>query len=184
MKKRTHTLRNALIALIVIALAVGGIYAWLHATGETSGPARDQAGAQPAPGSYADASHGFSFKVPDGYSVRAFTDSTSDPAKDFVVVQDTAGQGVQIAVTPFEDAKELTAEMIKNDIPDMKVADARAVDVGDGYTGIAFASDNAAYGGDSREIWFVYHGALYQLSTYARSQSLLEQVFGTWRFTK
>lgn len=46
-----------------------------------------------------------------------------------------------------------------------------------------FQSDNPAFDGASREVWFVYNDYLYQISAYAEFDEFLKELFGTWQFT-
>ena len=64
----------------------------------------------------------------------------------------------------------------------MKVIDDQILEIGNNYKGVAFRSDNAAFDGDSREVWFVFKGNLFQISTYARLDPLLKAMFATWKF--
>ena len=72
--------------------------------------------------------------------------------------------------------------MIEKDIPDLLITDAQTVEIGDNYKGLAFKSDNSAFGGASREVWFVFRNNLYQISTYEKFDELLKKVFSTWVF--
>ncbi len=45
-------------------------------------------------------------------------------------------------------------------------------------------SDNPAFAGASREVWFVFNTNLYQISTYTEFDELLKGLFGTWQFNK
>jgi hypothetical protein len=115
-----------------------------------------------------------------------------------ILLQDQKGDGIQILVTPYDDVKVFTADMIRTAIPDMQISDVQTLEIGDpstssgqvSYKGVAFKSDNEAFGGDSREVWFVYpecnrgvcHPQLYQISTYARLDPLLKSLFATWEF--
>ena len=123
----------------------------------------------------------FSLGLPEGFAAQEFKEEGS--AGKSVVLQDAKGNGIQILVTPFpEDLRVLTAERVQADIPDMKITDVRPVEIGAEHTGIAFMSDNEAFGGASREVWFVFRGNLYQISTYARLDTLLKSMFATWKF--
>ena len=91
--------------------------------------------------------------------------------------------GVQIIVSPFsEDLHALTQDRIHQDVPDMKISEPQPVEIGANYTGLAFKSDNDAFNGASREVWFVLRGNLYQISTYDRLDPLLKKIFATWKF--
>jgi hypothetical protein len=100
-----------------------------------------------------------------------------------IVLQNSKGEGIQILVTPHQgDAKTLTADDVRSSIPDMQVTEEQEVEIGADYKGVAFKSDNDAFEGASREVWFFFRGNLYQISTYAYLDPLLKSMFGTWKF--
>lgn len=124
---------------------------------------------------YINEAHRFSFTTPPGYSVQE-TDT-------LVTVENATGEGIQILMTPIdEDIPVLTAERIRADIPDLVITDTEEVDIGDSRKGLAFKSGNEAFDGASREVWFVFNGYLYQISTYERLDPILKQLFSTWQF--
>ena len=125
---------------------------------------------------YENQIHGFSFKIPEGYTVRE-ADST-------ILIEDNKSNGVQILMTPIdEDIPVLTEDMIHADIPDMIISDTQTIEIGENRTGLAFKSDNEAFDGASREVWFVWNGFLYQISTYETLDPLLKSIFATWEFS-
>ncbi|OHA17848.1 MAG: hypothetical protein A2664_00080 [Candidatus Taylorbacteria bacterium RIFCSPHIGHO2_01_FULL_46_22b] len=132
---------------------------------------------------YNNPTYNFSFKHPKDFSVSSVS---SGDGGDAILVQNLAKNiGVQILVTPFDGGDvDITAEVIQGDIPDMKILDPQEVLVGNNRKGLAFMSDNEAFGGKSREVWFVYGGYLYQISTYADFDEFLKGLFSTWEFTK
>ncbi len=124
---------------------------------------------------YTNELYQFSFAAPEGYAVRE--------GDGVVFVEDKKGDGIQILITPIdEDITVMTVERINADIPDMRITDTEPVEIGDARTGLAFKSDNEAFDGASREVWFVYGGYLYQISTYERLDPVLKQLFSTWEF--
>lgn len=129
---------------------------------------------------YANSSYGFSFKHPQDFAVSEL------PAEggEVVLIQNTAKNiGVQILISPFDGGEiDITADFIKAEIPDLKISQPQEVLVSLGRKGLAFMSDNEAFGGASREVWFVFGGNLYQISTYAELDGFLQGLFGTWEF--
>jgi hypothetical protein len=102
-----------------------------------------------------------------------------------VVVQDGKGNGFQVVIAPFDEVGSvLTKERVVADIPDLVITDVQDVELGAKGRGIAFKSNNEAFGGSSREVWFVFDGHLYQISTYIKNDPLLQAVLGTWQFKK
>lgn len=129
---------------------------------------------------YANNTFGFSFKHPHDFSVGSFKEGESTV---FLLQKAQAGQGVQIYITPIDETFDMTKERIRTDIPDMDVRDEQVVELGErSGKGLAFLSDNEAFGGNSREVWFVYKNNLYQISTYASLDALLREVLNTWQF--
>lgn len=129
---------------------------------------------------YENARFGFGLKMPEGFSTQEMPDSEGVST---IVLQNRKGQGIQILITPLQEApRELTEAMVRRDIPDMQVTDVQVVEVGEKHRGIAFLSDNEAFNGASREVWFFFRGNLYQISTYAHLDTLLQEMFATWQF--
>ena len=132
---------------------------------------------------YLNTSHSFSFKYPKDMKVENFKESEDSP--EVILVQNAnEGKGFQIVITPFDEdvGNKLSKERIKLDVPDLLVKDEQSILIGQNGEGLAFLSDNADFGGKSREVWFVFNGFLYQISTYAHLDPILQSVFSTWQF--
>lgn len=126
-------------------------------------------------GEYNNTTYKFTANIPAGFKVRSVN-------PDLLVIENAKSEGIQISIAPYNDISTLTVDMIKKDIPDMKITEAQEVEVGANYKGVAFKSDNPAFDGASREVWFVFKGNLYQISTYARMDDVLKSIFATWKF--
>lgn len=122
----------------------------------------------------------FSLKLPQGFTAAELPfDGDGTP----IVLQDVAGNGIQIYVREAEgNPRNLTEGQIRASIPDMQVSGAQVVEIGENNKGVAFMSDSPEFGGASREVWFYFGGNLYQVSTYARLDNLLQAMFGSWQF--
>jgi len=163
------------VALVIIA----GFFGWQYfaAQGPVDSPEVAEGPYQvpPMAGGYTNDVYRFSFSLPQSFSVREM--------EGVVVIENAAGDGVQVLITPIEeDIPNLTAEIIQTDIPDLAVREPEVVEIGEGRTGLAFLSDNEAFDGASREVWFVFGGSLYQISTYERLDPLVQAIFRTWEF--
>ena len=175
-----------IIACIVLLVAVG-VGVWYSVSkddAEGEGAAAEAAAPYEVPpiqDEYKNDEFRFSLGLPEGFAAQEFKEEGS--AGKSVVLQDAKGNGIQILITPYpDDTKIITADDVRADIPDMKVTDDQVVEIGNDYRGVAFMSDNEAFDGASREVWFVFRGNLYQISTYARLDSLLQSMFATWKF--
>ena len=128
---------------------------------------------------YRNSTYKFSLKMPEDFVAREVASEDIHT----ILLENKKGEGIQILISPFVDIRALTAEMIHKDLPDLKISDPQGVEIGNGYKGLAFKSDNPAFAGASREIWFVFYSNLYQISTYERFDDLLKGIFTTWKFT-
>lgn len=124
---------------------------------------------------------GFMFRYPSTYIVSSLS-FADDGIGDTIVVQNNQKSGFQVVISLFdEDITELTEARIRQDIFDMRMEEVAPMFLGNS-AGITFVSDNEAFDGASREVWFVYKGYLYQISTYVKDEPLLRSVLDTWRF--
>ena len=139
---------------------------------------------------YSDETYRFSFKYPEGFTVTVVplagkeggeTILVESPARPSSAGGPDKKVGIQMLISPGSNV-DITETMIQSDIPNMKVSDSQTVEIGPNRRGLAFMSDNPAFGGASREVWFMFNGNLYQISTYAEFDELLKGLFGTWIF--
>ncbi|MAF13679.1 MAG: hypothetical protein CMI53_02185, partial [Parcubacteria group bacterium] len=70
---------------------------------------------------------------------------------------------------------------VKRDLPNIIMEQLQEFLIGNGISGLAFISESESFG-TSREVWFVWDGNLFQISTYIESQDLLQEILRTWRF--
>lgn len=171
-------------AAVLLAAAACAYILFFHAAPASPGEALPPYTVPALSKDYKNDAYDFSLKMPADFSASEIQSEDSGGAT--VILQDQAGNGIQIVISPFDEdtgqAYILTQERILQDVPDMTITDAQVLEVGDKYKGLAFKSDNEAFGGASREVWFVFRGNLYQISTYERLDDLLKQVFQTWQF--
>lgn len=131
------------------------------------------------PKEYSNTTYKFSLKMPEEFTAREIKSENSNT----VLLENKKGQGIQITISPFDNTRVLTAEMIHADLPDFKIINSQTVKIEDGYEGISFQSDNPSFAGASSEIWFIFHSNLYQISTYSYFDDLLKNIFETWKFS-
>jgi hypothetical protein len=178
----------ALVVLVFVALVGSAVYISGHgsrlagvAHSSITATHANEYSAPPLTHIYQNDEYRFSLSTPDGFTTQEMPNDTSHGKT--ITLQNLQGDGIQIKVSPFlEDLHVLTADRVHADIPDMQITDVQPVEIGSNHTGIAFKSNNDAFGGASREVWFVFRGNLYQISTYARLDPLLQAMFGTWKF--
>ena len=128
---------------------------------------------------YTHPTHRFSFKYPAGFTVRTTTDETGE----LLVVQNAKSEGFQMHIQQMdEDITNITPELIKRDLPDIAINNPQEVILDGSGRGTAFLSDDPAFDGKSREVWFARNRVFYQITTYSKYDSLLKAVLETWEF--
>ncbi len=172
--------------IVVVSLLAGGVW-YTHGFGFLSKKAQDRSvdttvqnvPVPPLTETYRNDTFHFSFKYPAGYTVR----ETPSELATTILIERADHTGIQIYITPYKDTDTtITAERVQSDVPDMEVSDPQPIILGSQGEGLAFKSDNDDFGGDSREVWFVVAGRLYQISTYAAYDKVLQAIMGTWTF--
>ena len=123
---------------------------------------------------------GFSFEYPEGLTAGSFTDP--DSGAETITVQDAGKHvGFQVYVSAWQGTGSvITSSDVTSQLPQIGAHDFATLQVGD-VEALAFSASDPNFG-DSRQVWFVRGGALYQASTYLTQAALLEKVVGTWQW--
>jgi hypothetical protein len=88
--------------------------------------------------------------------------------------------GFEVYVTPYSGA-QITEQEFKLDEPSGVENQPTHVTI-DGVPATAFYGSNSAMG-DTREIWFIHGGLLYEVTTDKQLDSWLVPIMQTWQFT-
>jgi hypothetical protein len=91
-------------------------------------------------------------------------------------------EGLQIRIQKADEDIEITPERIATDIPDIALKDPQMFTLDGKARGTMFSSNDPAFNGASKEVWFVYKRDVYQVSSYLTYDELVKQILGTWRF--
>lgn len=131
---------------------------------------------------YTNMSLGFSFKYPAG--LKAGTETSQSTGSVTVLVQNPSTHlGFQLYITPYSGSSaSVTAAHVAQDLPNIDMRDAQGVVIA-GAPGVTFLATDPNFG-NSRQVWFVHKGYLYQASTYSSQGSLLGKVLSAWAFSK
>jgi hypothetical protein len=156
---------------IAAAIIVASAFITMHAAAQSSPTSLTQ--------TYTNETFGFSLQMPADF-VASDAGQVASTSGEAVVLQH--GQdAVQMVITPYgEDLHALTKDQIEQDEPYLSITDEQPIEIAPGYKGLSFRSDGA-FGTSSSNVWFVYHGNLYQLTTYAQLDGLLKSMVVTWR---
>lgn len=128
---------------------------------------------------YTDSQYGFSFQYPKSFTATKFKEGEDG---DTILVQQKDGKnGFQIFISWFDEEGPMTKERILQDLPDMKITNAENRVLKNGIPAFLFFSEEASLG-ETREIWFIKDGYLYQITATKEIDSLVAQIVATWKF--
>lgn len=128
---------------------------------------------------YQSPDFGYSFLYPPAFTIGRFDQGVDSK---IVLLQHPQRQiGVQVTVTPLDEKIDLTAALIKKELPDYQVINPQPVTIAGEKKGVVFKSKNDRFG-TSREIWFTYKQNLYQITSYASLDPFIKTFFETWKF--
>jgi hypothetical protein len=126
---------------------------------------------------YRNASYAISFFYPEGLSMKEFKETGSAMTITFEDV--AGGKEFQVFISPYANV-EITTERFQLDVPS-GVKKEEADMMVDGVRGTKFFSQDKLLG-DTREIWFVYNGFLYEVTTHKELDAWMTGILATWRF--
>lgn len=119
----------------------------------------------------------FSLLYPDDLQVKQ---NANEGSKTTIVFENSkTGRGFQIFVIPYKEDK-ISPERFKMDVP-LGVRNDPVDIIIDGTAATMFYSKNTALG-DTREVWFIKNGFLYEVTTYRELDTWLSVIMKTWRF--
>ena len=102
-------------------------------------------------------------------------------ARTFVFENRATEKSFEVFVLPYR-AKFITADQFTLDQPSGVIIEPRTITIG-GVPAVIFFGKNLKMG-DTREVWFLYDGYLYEVMTYAADDAWLSQIMATWQFTE
>lgn len=126
---------------------------------------------------YENRYHGFSLVYPRELQVREVAEESG--ARTIIFETVTREQGFQIYITPYAGAN-VTREQFLKDQPSGVYKEPQDIQV-DGVPAIMF------YGavdlmGETREVWFIRNGFLFEVTTYKELDTWLAGIMQTWQF--
>jgi len=126
---------------------------------------------------YRNQPYHFSFYYPPNLQVHTFNE---EEGAFTVALQDpTTNEGFEVYVTPYRGTQITEAEF-KLDEPSGVIREQTDVMI-DGVRATMFYGNNPIMG-DTREVWFIRGGLLYEVTTYKQLDTWLAQIMQTWQF--
>lgn len=182
-------MQKILIIGIAVVVFVGGTVAWKSAqSDQTNTPvvvSTQSIAVQPleariAPDGwreYRTDTYGFSVLYPQELAVGEHPEGGG--AMTITLQNPDKGEGLQIFIVPYGESKVSEARF-RQDIPSGVRTGLVDITV-DGATGAAFYSKDE-FLGDTREVWFVHGGYLFEVTTLKLLNDWLAKIMKTWKF--
>lgn len=174
------------VVLVVLAvLGAAGYWYFNSSAGEAGGalrapPAGSSAPAQgsvPNTTDYSDPNYHFKISYPTGLNVHVYDEDGG--ARTITFEDASPGEGFQIFIVPYSQ-NYITPERFKTDDPSGVMTDPQDIAV-DGAPAKIFYGYNDQMG-DTREVWFIHGGFLYEVTTYKALDDWLGTIMLSWRF--
>ena len=145
----------------------------------TSLAARGPTSRQPPDGrrEYVSSAYKFSLFYPANMKVSEYDEG--EGASTITFEDDKTVQAFQIFIVPYADA-QVNEPRFRRDEPSGVRNDPTTIAV-DGAVGAAFYSKDAMLG-DTREIWFIKNGFLYEATALKSDGPLLDTIMQQWKF--
>ena len=126
---------------------------------------------------YRSAAYHFSLFYPQELKVEERSEGGGASTITFQNVE--KGEGFQIFIVPYSEP-QVSEQRFKQDVPSGVRKSLTNITV-DGATAAAFYSADAALG-ETREVWFVRGGFLYEVTTLKPLDAWLDGIMRTWKF--
>ncbi len=120
-----------------------------------------------------------SFIYPEDLKVNEFDEGGG--ASTIIFQNAEKGRGFQIFVVPYKEA-QVSEEQFKKDIPS-GVRNNLEETVIDEVVGATFLSRDMVLG-ETREVWFIHGGYLFEITVPKALDEWLGTIMGTWKFTQ
>lgn len=126
--------------------------------------------------SYTNRAYHFYIEFPKGLVGHEYAEH--DGAMSVTFQNPETNAGFQVYVTPYA-GKQIDDARFKLDNPSGVRIDPTPVVV-DGVTATMFFSKNVI--GDTREVWFIHDGYLYEVTSYKELDAWLAEIMRSWKF--
>lgn len=128
---------------------------------------------------YKNTTRGFSLHYPQELSVKEHNEG--DGTYTIVFENVTGEKSFQVFFTPYA-GDMITPSRMARDIPSGKFTKPVEIIIGGNTRGLMFFSEGPL--GRLREVWFLYGGFLYEITTHEDLDEWLSHIMTTWKFFK
>lgn len=127
---------------------------------------------------YKSTTPSFSLSYPEELSVKEFDEGQG--ATTIVFQGPGEENGFQLFITPYREA-QISEARIKQDLKGATMKDSKEIILAGNVRATLFTSESPIIG-ESREVWFIHDGYLYEATTYAAWEGKLAEILGTLEF--
>jgi hypothetical protein len=168
-------MKHLILIVAALSLVFGGYYFY---------PQEDEAREvkverEPPAGSreYKNEHYGFSLFYPETLEIKEFDEGGN--ASTIIFQNPKEAIGFQIFIVPYSEA-QISDERFRRDVPSGVRTDVENIVI-DGATGAAFYSRDLTLA-ETREVWFIKDGFLYEITTLREQSAWLSHIMETWLF--
>jgi hypothetical protein len=142
------------------------------------GGSNDESSASSLDTAYENHAYGFRFEYPSTMTVGELEESGGY----VVLAESSKGQkSFQVFVLPWDEGEAvLTPERVRQDLPDIVIANPQIATLPDGRQALIFESKEGDMA--TREVWLVHDGYLYQITASLALDATLAEIMATWTF--
>jgi hypothetical protein len=172
-------MKKIIFIMFVLVVCGGGVFAAYKYFAPTTSAPVDQSGAIAGTdfAKYDDQMFHFQLNYPKDLEVHVYDED--DGARTITFEGATPGIGFQVFVVPYTNAV-ITDERFKTDDPSGVMQDPQDIKIVDVPAKIFYGHNDSM--GDTREVWFIKDGYLYEVTTYKALDSWLSDIMLTWQF--
>ena len=129
--------------------------------------------------SYKNENYGFTFEHPKSVAISEIAEDTGT----IIFAQGTSEEtSFQIFITPWDETLTvMTAERIHHDLPKATIENPQEIVIDSGTHALMFEGQAEGVG-QTREVWVIHSGSLYQITTPLVFDNELGKIMHTWRF--
>jgi hypothetical protein len=168
-------MKRVITIAAAIALVFGGYY--FYPQGDETGVVRVERELPAGSREYESERYGFSLFYPETLEVKEFDEGGN--ASTIIFQNPKEGIGFQIFVVPYAET-QISDERFRKDVPSEVRTELENISI-DGATGAAFYSKDLMLA-ETREVWFIKDGFLYEITTLREQSSWLSHIMETWLF--
>ncbi|MBA3732857.1 hypothetical protein H0W91_00590 [Patescibacteria group bacterium] len=128
---------------------------------------------------YQSEKYHFKLNYPSNLKIKEYVETNGNHTVSFESLPGTNEEGFEIYIVNYNENK-VTTERFNLDEPSGIMGEPKNVLV-DGVKGSMYFGKNSVMG-DTREVWFINKGFLYEVTTYKVLDEWLQGIMQTWKF--